>query len=125
MKKTQVQIPDHLYYRAKEIAAERELSFAEVVRRGLEYVVRVYLPPQRPGKLASGNHQQFQQIDSNRTVTPFNFEAVREQEPRRATISVTEARALINRPPMQSFDTIYSSNATNPHSNSLSLLNDT
>jgi hypothetical protein len=42
MVKTQVQIPDHLYEAAKRIAESRELSFAEVVRRGLEYVVSVY-----------------------------------------------------------------------------------
>jgi hypothetical protein len=49
MVKTQVQIPDELYREAKRIAREREMSFAEVVRRGLEYIVRVYppLPRQR------------------------------------------------------------------------------
>lgn len=39
MVKTQVQIPDELYRRAKEIAASREWSFAEIVRRGLEQIV--------------------------------------------------------------------------------------
>lgn len=43
MKKTQIQIPDHLYEQAKAIARERELSFAEVVRRGIEYIVGVYM----------------------------------------------------------------------------------
>ena len=42
MVKTQVQFPDHLYDEAKRIAAENELSFAEVVRRGLETMVRDY-----------------------------------------------------------------------------------
>lgn len=42
MIKTQIQIPDDLYWRAKKLAAEREWSFAEVARRGLEYVVSVY-----------------------------------------------------------------------------------
>lgn len=46
MVKTQVQIPDHLYREAKRIAAERELSFAEVVRRGLERMAEAY-PPNR------------------------------------------------------------------------------
>ena len=32
MIKTQVQIPDHLYREAKRIAADYEMSFAEVVR---------------------------------------------------------------------------------------------
>ena len=42
MVKTQIQLPDHLYQAAKRVAAEREISFAEVVRRGVEYVTRVY-----------------------------------------------------------------------------------
>jgi hypothetical protein len=45
--KTQVQIPDHLYNEAKRIAKEYEMSFAEVVRRGIERVVPVY-PPRKP-----------------------------------------------------------------------------
>ncbi len=46
MVKTQVQIPDELYHRAKQVAADKEWSFAEVVRRGLEYITRVN-PPRR------------------------------------------------------------------------------
>ncbi len=42
MIKTQIQIPDELYTKVKAIAAEREMSMAEVVRRGLEYIVSVY-----------------------------------------------------------------------------------
>ena len=42
MIKTQIQIPDDLYWRVKKLAAQREWSFAEVARRGLEYVVSVY-----------------------------------------------------------------------------------
>ena len=42
MIKTQVQIPDELYHKAKQVAKERELSFAEVMRRGLEYITRTY-----------------------------------------------------------------------------------
>ena len=34
MVKTQVQIPDALFREAKRLAAENEMSFAEVVRRG-------------------------------------------------------------------------------------------
>ena len=44
MIKTQVQIPDHLYHEAKRLARENELSFAEVVRRGLEEIVRHHPP---------------------------------------------------------------------------------
>lgn len=39
MIKTQVQIPDALFRRAKRVAAEKEWSFAEIVRRGLEQMV--------------------------------------------------------------------------------------
>jgi hypothetical protein len=42
MIKTQIQIPEELYKRAKEVAKEREMSFAEVTRRGLEYITSVY-----------------------------------------------------------------------------------
>jgi len=42
MIKTQVQIPDRLYREAKRVAAENEMSFAEVVRRGIEEVVQHY-----------------------------------------------------------------------------------
>lgn len=42
MIKTQVQIPDELYRAAKRVAKQRELSLAEVMRRGLEYIVGVY-----------------------------------------------------------------------------------
>lgn len=36
MVRTQIQLPDQLYQRAKAFAADRELSLAEVTRRGLE-----------------------------------------------------------------------------------------
>ena len=54
MMKTQVQIPDELYRRAKQVAAQQEWSLAEVVRRGLEYVTTVRPPREgsaRPWKL--------------------------------------------------------------------------
>lgn len=44
MVKTQVQIPEDLYRQAKRIAKEREISFAEVMRRGLEYMSRTHPP---------------------------------------------------------------------------------
>ncbi|TDU66064.1 hypothetical protein EI77_03801 [Prosthecobacter fusiformis] len=46
MVKTQVQIPDALFREAKRIAAENEMSFAEVVRRGLEEII-LHHPPGR------------------------------------------------------------------------------
>jgi hypothetical protein len=42
MIKTQVQLPDDLYYKAKAIAEQREWSLAEVVRRGIEYMALAY-----------------------------------------------------------------------------------
>lgn len=42
MIKTQIQLPDHLYRQAKAIAAQREWSLAEVVRRGIEHMAAVY-----------------------------------------------------------------------------------
>lgn len=36
MTRTQIQLPDALYRRAKAFAAQREISLAEMTRRGLE-----------------------------------------------------------------------------------------
>jgi hypothetical protein len=44
MVKTQVQIPDALFREAKRLAAENEMSFAELVRRGLEEIIRHHPP---------------------------------------------------------------------------------
>jgi len=50
MVKTQVQFPDHLYREAKRVAIEQEMSFAEVVRRGLEIAVQGYPPGRAVGE---------------------------------------------------------------------------
>jgi hypothetical protein len=42
MIRTQVQLPDELYRDAKRVAREHDMTLAEVVRRGLEYMVRIY-----------------------------------------------------------------------------------
>lgn len=47
MVKTQVQIPDRLFHEAKRIAQEYEMSFAEVVRRGLEEIIKTHPPGRR------------------------------------------------------------------------------
>ena len=44
MTKTQIQLPDQLYREAKRVARERELSLAEVIRRGVEYITNAYPP---------------------------------------------------------------------------------
>jgi len=50
MIKTQVQIPDVLHREAKRVASDYEMSFAEVVRRGLESIVEQYPPRLTKGK---------------------------------------------------------------------------
>jgi len=50
MIKTQIQLPDELYHKAKAVAKSRELSFAEVVRRGVEYITSVYLEDPSPSE---------------------------------------------------------------------------
>ena len=44
MVKTQVQIPDMLFREAERLAAENEMSFAGVVRLGLEEIIRHHPP---------------------------------------------------------------------------------
>ena len=42
MTRTQIQLPDELYRRAKQFGAEREMSLAEMTRRGLELLLDRY-----------------------------------------------------------------------------------
>ena len=44
MIKTQIQLPDALYRDLKQVAKQREMSLAEVIRRGAEYITQVYRP---------------------------------------------------------------------------------
>ena len=44
MTRTQIQLPDDVYARAKKVAESREISLAELARRGLEYILSVYAP---------------------------------------------------------------------------------
>ena len=46
MTRTQIQLPDELYRRAKALAADREISLAELVRNGLEYMLDSLTPPE-------------------------------------------------------------------------------
>ncbi len=50
MKRTQIQLPDILYQQALAVAEHREISMAELVRRGLEYMISVTPTPQHPEK---------------------------------------------------------------------------
>lgn len=45
MTRTQIQLPDDLYQRAKAFAAEREISLAEITRRGLEIFLARFPEP--------------------------------------------------------------------------------
>ena len=42
MRRTQIQLPDDLYRRVKQFAAEREVSLAEIIRRGIEMLLDRY-----------------------------------------------------------------------------------
>lgn len=44
MIRTQIQLPDELYRDAKRLAEEHEITLAEVMRRGLEHMIRIYPP---------------------------------------------------------------------------------
>lgn len=42
MIRTQIQLPNDVYERAKRLSEEKEISLAELARRGLEYILSVY-----------------------------------------------------------------------------------
>lgn len=42
MTRTQIQLPDDVYARARRVCRSREISLAELARRGLEYMLSVY-----------------------------------------------------------------------------------
>jgi hypothetical protein len=46
--RTQIQLPDELFARAKKLCAAREISLAELARRGIEYTLSVYAPEPSP-----------------------------------------------------------------------------
>lgn len=41
MTRTQIQLPDELYQEAKRLCEEREMSLAELARRGIEHMITV------------------------------------------------------------------------------------
>ena len=49
MVRTQVQLPDELYEQARRLARQKEISLAEVVRRGVEQLLAIY-PVDRPAE---------------------------------------------------------------------------
>ena len=42
MVRTQIQLPDETYVRAKRLSEAREIPLAELARRGIEYILSVY-----------------------------------------------------------------------------------
>ena len=44
MVRTQIQLPDEVYARAKKVCETREIPLAELARRGIEYILGVYAP---------------------------------------------------------------------------------
>jgi len=44
MIRTQIQLPDDVFARAKKLCEAREISLAELARRGIEYILTVYAP---------------------------------------------------------------------------------
>ncbi len=44
MTRTQIQLPDETYARAKKLCEAREIPLAELARRGIEYILSVYAP---------------------------------------------------------------------------------
>ena len=47
MTRTQIQLPDDVFAKAKKVCEAREISLAELARRGIEYILSVYA--QEPG----------------------------------------------------------------------------
>ena len=44
MTRTQIQLPDDIFACAKKLCEAREISLAELARRGIEYILSVYTP---------------------------------------------------------------------------------
>jgi hypothetical protein len=42
MTRTQIQLPDEVYVRAKQLCQAREISLAELARRGIEHILSIY-----------------------------------------------------------------------------------
>lgn len=50
MRRVQIQLPDHLHARAKRLAAAKEISLAELARRGVELVLAQTPAPEDLGE---------------------------------------------------------------------------
>ncbi len=45
MVRTQIQLPDDVFAKAKKVCETREISLAELARRGIDYILTVYSEP--------------------------------------------------------------------------------
>lgn len=45
MVRTQIQLPDEVFAKAKKVCEAREISLAELARRGIDYILTVYSEP--------------------------------------------------------------------------------
>lgn len=89
MIKTQVQIPEELFERAKRMAKAKEWSFAELVRRGLEQMTA-----RHPVGETEGSHWQLPgAIDLGLTGDPFARDDWREE----ANLGTEAARLIAAR----------------------------
>ncbi|EDY19194.1 hypothetical protein CfE428DRAFT_3371 [Chthoniobacter flavus Ellin428] len=66
MTRTQIQLPDELYQRVKAFAEQRELSLAEVARRGIELFLSRY--PETP---ESGREWKLPCVDGGGLKVPL------------------------------------------------------
>ena len=66
MTRTQIQLPDELYRRAKAFAAQREVSLAEITRRGLELFLDQFAAQDRDCK-----DWKLPKVDGGGILTPL------------------------------------------------------
>ena len=83
MTRTQIQLPDDTFARAKKLCEAREISLAELARRGIEYILSVYAPepdanrewqPPKPRKLGwKGLTDEELKLEAQMTSTELEF----------------------------------------------------
>ncbi len=66
MKRTQIQLPDSLFTAAHDLAEAKEISMAELVRRGLEYMLAT-----NPGADTGGTAWELPKAQDLQSHDPF------------------------------------------------------
>ena len=67
MIKTQIQLPEGVYRRLKQISLQIDLSLAELIRRGAEYIVNSYdKPPDKDWEFPVLGNSKFKSSDSSK-----------------------------------------------------------